>query len=188
MSFAPFALSLSKGLHKPTGRWPGVARRQVTFLACPRKVTKRRRPRQPRIPEDQARRVGGKELAPLLLCLFDFCERGSNTFAADPPATLDLRRACKGRKVKTSLTTSSRHEPNRVLRRKVFASSPKHTNRPVITALLLTCRPSQSRRKSSLPGGSAAKVSEPRSPSKYKQSGASSLPPVRQARFPGFRE
>jgi hypothetical protein len=47
--------------------------------------------------------VGGKELAPLLLCLFDFCERGSNTFAADPPDALDLRRACKGKNVKTSV-------------------------------------------------------------------------------------
>jgi hypothetical protein len=63
----------------------------------------------------------------------------------------------------------------------------KHSYRPVITTLVLTCLPSQSRRKSSLAGGSAAKVSEPRSPSKYKQSGASSLPPARQARFPGFR-
>jgi hypothetical protein len=43
--------------------------------------------------------VGGKELAPLYLYFEG--ERGSNTFAADPPATLDLRRVCKGKKVKT---------------------------------------------------------------------------------------
>jgi hypothetical protein len=35
-------------------------------------------------------------------------------------------------------------------------------NLPVITALALTFLPLQTRRKSSLPGGSAAKVSEPR--------------------------
>ena len=39
---------------------------------------------------------------------------------------------------------------------------------PVIAALVLTFSPSQSRRKLSLPGGSAAKVFEPRSPSKTK--------------------
>ena len=91
-----------------TGRWPGVARQLVTFLVSPRKVTKRRRPQQPRIPEDQARRVGGKELAPLLLRCFNFCERGSNTFAADPPDTLDLRRVCKGRNVKTRTVMTGR--------------------------------------------------------------------------------
>jgi len=59
----------------------------------------------------------------------------------------------------------------------------------VTLALVLTFLPSQPRRKSSLPGGSAAKVSEPR-PQKNQlkqQGGASSSPPVRQARFPGFR-
>ncbi len=56
--------------------------------------------------------------------------------------------------------------------------------------LVLTFIPSQPRRKSSLPGGSAAKVFEPRSQRtnlKYNKSGASSLPPTRQARFSGFR-
>jgi len=77
------------------------ARRLVTFFVSPKKVTKERRPRQPRNPEAQARRTGGKELAPLLLGWFDFCERGSNTFAADPPDALDLRRGCKERKLKT---------------------------------------------------------------------------------------
>jgi hypothetical protein len=87
-------------LRETADRWPGVARRQVTFLVAPRKVTKRRRPRHTRIPEDQARRVGGKELAPPCCFDFVFCGRGSDTFAADPPATLDLRRVCKGTKSK----------------------------------------------------------------------------------------
>jgi hypothetical protein len=52
---------------------------------------------------------------------------------------------------------SIRHEPDRVLR-----SSPKYTNRPVITALVLTFFPLQTRRRSSAAGGSAAKVFEPR--------------------------
>jgi hypothetical protein len=44
--------------------------------------------------------MGGKELAPPCRFDFVFCERGSNTFAADPPAPLDLRRVCKGKKFK----------------------------------------------------------------------------------------
>jgi len=42
-------------------------------------------------------------------------------------------------------------------------SQHKHSSYPVITALVLTFLPSQPRRKLSLSGGSAAKVSEPRS-------------------------
>jgi len=52
--------------------------------------------------------MGGKELAPLVLDWFDFCERGSNTFAADSSATLDLRRVCKGRKVRTRVVMTGR--------------------------------------------------------------------------------
>ena len=85
-------------LRMTADRWPGVARPLVTFLVSPRKVTKRRRPRQPRIPENRACRVGGKELAPLYLHFEG--ERGSNTFAADPPGRHDFRRGCKGMKVK----------------------------------------------------------------------------------------
>jgi len=44
------------------------------------------------------------------------------------------------------------------------AYNPTRHHRPGFDLL-----PSQPRRKLSLPGGSAAKVSEPRSPSKYKQ-------------------
>src|SRR5574340_975507 len=40
---------------------------------------------------------------------------------------------------------------------------PKCPSRPVATALVLTFCPLQPRRESALPGGSAAKVSEPRS-------------------------
>jgi hypothetical protein len=47
-----------------------------------------------RVPENRACRVGGKELAPLYLYFEG--ERGSNTFAADPPDRLDFRRGCKG--------------------------------------------------------------------------------------------
>jgi len=57
----------SGGVRRTADRWPGVARRQVPFFVSPKKGTKERRPRQSRIPEDQARRAGGKELAPLLL-------------------------------------------------------------------------------------------------------------------------
>ena len=62
-------------------------------------------------------------------------------------------------------------------------------SRPVIAILVLTFIPLQSRRKLRLSGGSAAKVFESR-PQKTKskqQDGASSSPPVRQARFPGIR-
>jgi hypothetical protein len=45
--------------------------------------------------------------------------------------------------------------------------STKCAIRPVIAALVLTFFPLQTRRKSSLTGGSAAKLVEPRSPSKY---------------------
>jgi len=45
--------------------------------------------------------VGRKELAPPCCFDFVFCGRGSNTFAADPPNALDLRRVCKGKKIKT---------------------------------------------------------------------------------------
>jgi hypothetical protein len=108
--------------------------------------------------------VGGKELAPLYL-VFEG-ERVSDTFAADPPGRLNFQRGCKGSKVKTSLTMSSRREPDRVLRSKAIvlgASSFKYTNHPVITVLVLTFIPLQTRRRSSVAGGSAAKVFEPRS-------------------------
>jgi len=72
-SYSAVRPELVKGLARCSGilcrtadRGPGVARRLVTFLVSPRKVTKRRRPRHTRIPEDKARQVGGKELAPLL--------------------------------------------------------------------------------------------------------------------------
>jgi len=59
----------------------------------------------------------------------------------------------------------------------------------ITTALVLTFLPSQPRRKLSLSGGSAAKVSE--APltklNQLYKSGASSLPPTRQARFSGIR-
>ena len=83
-------LSKWLNLRKACDRWPGVARRLVTFLVSPRKVTKRRRPRHPRNPENRACRVGGKELAPLLFVFRS--ERGSDTFAADPPGRLYFRR------------------------------------------------------------------------------------------------
>jgi len=51
-----------------TDRWPGVARQLVTFFVnATKKVTKENAPRHPRIPENRACQVGGKELAPLLL-------------------------------------------------------------------------------------------------------------------------
>jgi hypothetical protein len=60
---------------------------------------------------------------------------------------------------------------------------------PVTTTLVLTFIPSQSRRKLSLTGGSAAKVFEQRykKQNQNSKSGASSLPPTWQARFSGFR-
>jgi hypothetical protein len=84
----------------------------LSFVSPKESNPMKRRPRHPRIPEDQARRVGGKDLA--TPCCFDFVfgGRGSNTFAADPPDALDRRRVCKGKKVKTSLTMSSRREPD----------------------------------------------------------------------------
>jgi hypothetical protein len=108
--------------------------------------------------------VGGKELAPpsMFLILF-FCGRGSNTFAADPPAALDFRRVCKGKKVKTRTVMTGRFVYLGELR-----STRSGSRRLLIVKLVLTFSPSQSRRKLSLPGGSAAKVSEPRLPSKYK--------------------
>ena len=64
------------------------------------------------------------------------------------------------------------------------------TNRPVTPILVLTFLPSQSRRKLSLSGGSAAKVSEApltKNQIKNSKSGASSLPPTWQAQFSGIR-
>ena len=111
-------------LRQVEARWPGVARRQVTFFVSPKKVTKERRPRHTRNPEDQARRVGGKELAPPSMFCVDFCGRGSNTFAADPPATLDLRRVCKGRKVKTRMAMTGRFE--KLCATCLFGTSTRH--------------------------------------------------------------
>ena len=91
--------------------------------------------------------MGGKELAPLYLYFEG--ERGSDTFAADPPGRLNFRRGCKGSKVKIRLAMSSRLEPDRVLRSEAFtsgASPPKYTNRPVISALVFTFFPLQTRR------------------------------------------
>jgi len=44
-----------------------------------------------------------------------------------------------------------------------LGNASQYSKRPVITALVLTFFPLQPRRKSGLPGGSAAKVFEPRS-------------------------
>ncbi|MDP3419343.1 MAG: hypothetical protein Q8S10_00350, partial [Thiobacillus sp.] len=52
--------------------------------------------------------MGGKELAPPCCVLIFFCGRGSNTFAADPPDALDLRRVCKGKNVKTRAVMTGR--------------------------------------------------------------------------------
>ena len=57
-------------------RWPGVARRLVTFLVSPRKVTKRKRPRHPRNPGNRAHRTGGEELAPPSMFLIGFLWAG----------------------------------------------------------------------------------------------------------------
>ncbi|WP_296749395.1 hypothetical protein [Thiobacillus sp.] len=65
----------------------------------------------PDIPEfPKIKRVGWAAKNSPRLAVFNlfFCRRGSNTFAADPPATLDLRRGCKGKDVKTSLAMSYR--------------------------------------------------------------------------------
>ncbi|MEW5967522.1 MAG: hypothetical protein AB1720_11125, partial [Pseudomonadota bacterium] len=67
-----------------------------------------------RVPENRACRVGGKELAPLYWYFEG--ERGSNSFAADPPGRLNFRRVCQGTKGKTSSAHSNRRESNRVLR------------------------------------------------------------------------
>ena len=61
---------ICEGARLATDRWPGVARLLVTFFVnATKKVTKENAPRHPRIPENRARRVGGKVLAPLLLFL-----------------------------------------------------------------------------------------------------------------------
>ncbi|MBU1263342.1 MAG: hypothetical protein KJ946_01825, partial [Gammaproteobacteria bacterium] len=78
------------------------------------------------------KRVGwaAKNSPRLVIFDFVFCGRGSNTFAADPPDALYLRRVCKGKKVKTSLVVSNAREPDRWLRSGAIASSPKYTTAP----------------------------------------------------------
>ncbi|MEQ1662643.1 MAG: hypothetical protein ABL877_08095 [Thiobacillus sp.] len=71
----------------------GLPGGKLLSFASPKESSQRKGdPTDPRNPGNRACRVGGKELAPLLSCLIDFCERGSNSFAADPPGRLDFRR------------------------------------------------------------------------------------------------
>ena len=72
--YGPFALSLSKGLFADVkrlfDRWPlaGVAGSKLLSFASPKESNQRKGdPTYPRNPENRACRVGGKELAPLLL-------------------------------------------------------------------------------------------------------------------------
>jgi hypothetical protein len=67
-------------------------------FASPKESDQRKgAPAQPRIPENRACRVGGEELAPLMLYFKG--QRGSNTFAADPPGKLAFRRGREGKNV-----------------------------------------------------------------------------------------
>jgi len=76
------------------GCWPlaGGSPAASHFLLLRQKESNPRKgdPAHPRIPENRTCRVGGKELAPLFLYFEG--ERGSDTFAADPPGRPDFRR------------------------------------------------------------------------------------------------
>jgi hypothetical protein len=142
----------------------GVAGGKSLSFASPKESNQRKG--APDIPEfPKIKRVGwaAKNSPRLVIFNFVFCGCGSNTFAVYPPAALDLRRVCKGKKVKTRVGMTGRFVYLGELR-----STRSGSRRLLIVKLVLTFSPSQSRRKLSLPGGSAAKVSEPRLPSKYK--------------------
>jgi len=98
-----FAELLTVGRGLPGGKFLSLSRQ--------RKEPKKGDPDSPEFPK--IKRVGwaAKNSPRLVVFDFVFCGRSSNTFAADPPTTLDLRRACKGRQIKTSLPVSGRREP-----------------------------------------------------------------------------
>jgi hypothetical protein len=86
--------------------------KSLSFVSPKESNPRKGDPDSPEFPK--IKRVGwaAKNSPRLVVFDFVFCGRGSNTFAADPPATLDLRRVCKGEKVKTSFTMSCRREPD----------------------------------------------------------------------------
>ncbi|MDP3420601.1 MAG: hypothetical protein Q8S10_06740, partial [Thiobacillus sp.] len=77
----------------------------------------------------------------LLFLILFFCGRGSNTFAADPPATLDLRRVCKGKNVKTRAVMTERFEYCAKAHRCVQTCSVRTVDYLLFTALAETGSP-----------------------------------------------
>jgi len=85
----------------------------------------------------RACRTGGERTRPALLFLkLVFCERSSNTFAADPPGRLGFRRGCKGEKVKTMSVMTGRFHAcvvTLIRRNAHWLLRPTHTARPETT-------------------------------------------------------
>jgi hypothetical protein len=91
----------------------GVAGGKSLSFASPKESNQRKG--APDIPEFPKIKRGGwaaKNSPRPIVFNFVFRGRGSNTFAADPPAALELRRVCKGKKVKTRAGMSNRREPD----------------------------------------------------------------------------
>jgi len=89
----------------------GVAGGKLLSFASPKESNPRKG--DPNIPEfPKIKRAGwaAKNSPRLVVFYLIFCGRGSNTFAADPPDALDLRRVCKGKNVKTRAVMTGRFE------------------------------------------------------------------------------
>ena len=107
-SSVPFALSLSKGLfavadvsavRRIVAR--GLPGGKFLFLLAQEKEPKEGHPDIPEFPKIEPAGQAAKNSPRLDVLSFVFCGRGSNTFAADPPARFDFRRGFKGGKVRT---------------------------------------------------------------------------------------
>jgi hypothetical protein len=74
--------------------------KSLSFVSPKESNPRKGDPDSPEFPK--IKRVGwaAKNSPRLVVFYFVFCGRGSNTFAADPPDALDLRRVCKGKKSK----------------------------------------------------------------------------------------
>ena len=136
--------------------------KSLSFVSPKESNPRKGDPAHPRNPGNRACRAGGKELAPL--CIYQG-QRGSDSFAADPPARLNSRRVYKGKKVKTRTVMTGRFmclaggEPNTMASRR---SARPRSRWWLYAKLVLLFVPSQPRRQSGPTDGSAAKLFEPR--------------------------
>ena len=122
-------------------------------------------------PRSSSASGGRQRTRPALLNLILFFVGGTQTpLPLIHPTHSNFGGSVRGMKVKISLTPCSRaNRINGFAREWDYCVLAQVHESPLHHWLGFDLPPSQSRRKMSLPGGSAAKVFEPRSPSKYQQ-------------------